>query len=659
MDMPEADATAQADAWIEDFGERLQRESERKANVSPADVHRYCIAVRKELDKKDVASRDWREAQELLGKALGIDWQEVKKGNDNAGKVYPFSSFISQAILSWVPSAFSAFAPANSPGKAAAALAMQTAVTLGSPLVNAVSHLATFPAQELLYRGACKVRPETAGAPTLAEAERMLRAAEAEIDAAQREYENLGDDAPLGDREAIQARLGPALEAAIDAYGKSIAVARINQEGQFWQNLIARCVRTVINGAASMYGLSTGDAKTAFWIQFGGMVATQVSSQFASQWDATNKLNQQLVTMMQVIDVRKADARSLPACDLRPEHMDVAILAKQMEWPYEARIRLAKQLFTIDKKWVDQEIARTEHGLSLVGARQLAMLRDRAGTADEQANDRAKLAALQKKIDRRLTPEQRTRIDSLKEESQQIALDIERLKSSADWKDMAPARRAALQSLMETADETTVAFPYNFMKTPTERTRLARMATLIGARRLSAAEEALPMIDQKFGAYFQMILGGSSTPQLVSASLRFITQVIRQKTNDPRYSLPAGLKFPLGAANIVIGALAAFSSAALINEKTSQRGALRAAEAGGALDLPVGFKSGLQNLDYWKLFGTNMVKSSFALPQGWYREFMAHRAGASAAETLKRSREPAFGAAAADVEIAPRQWAES
>lgn len=630
-------------AKMRNFAKKYQAEMEAKKEVSAEKQEKmlaFYQAVQEQLKNPDVNKRDFKVALDRLGETLNLNWKEMERGTSTAGKAYPFSSLLPNAVMSWIPSAIGAFAKGNKLTVAKAVAGLQTMVSVSSPVINAVSHLSVVTAMDLMYRTNSKVRPETVGALPLDKATKLLNAAESKLEKLTEIVNKFDENTPLNEREAA----GHAMEAAIEdlafamnEYGSSAAAAKINQDGQFWQNWTARFPRTMMNGVAAFYSAIARDPKTAFVIQIAGVAATTLSQFFAAQKDGNNKLKQQLVTMMSVMDFRTDEGKQLPpGQEIGPQHMDVKKLAAQFEGPFEARVKLATASFGAEKRHALEEMAGIL-GVSAteVHAKYFKRNQEFPGVFPLYST---------------LTLDKKEKLNDLEKSIQGIDEDLTHLKNG-DWHRIDPKRLEIVEELMESANESgnnpseaTASklfpfFPVTF-KSPTKLgfTYTARAAFRSGQEKLGLPEEAIPMLAQKLGSYFQMFIGGSSTPQLVSAFLKLYTEMERHKRKDEDWQIPPEIRYPIMTVALSISLAAAFGSAPGINVKNAYRGRLRKDTADGKINIPLGAGKGIASGTWWKRLGHNYWQSMQALPRGWSQDFKGGRAASRGTQRLDKGK---------------------
>jgi hypothetical protein len=144
-------------------------------------------------------------------------------------------------------------------------------------------------------------------------------------------------------------------------------------------------------------------------------------------------------------------------------------------------------------------------------------------------------------------PEIRAELQRLDQQVQELRLDKRLM--GWDWSKLSEGAQSAVDGALSGASDLALAW---------ETTKA----------RLGQRQEVTPQIAQRFGASFQMVIGGSTMPFIVGAGFRLSSAL--GKTAPFEY-----VRIPAGLLTLAIGVMGAWASGALINFKITERARLR------------------------------------------------------------------------------------
>ncbi len=592
---------------------RYQNELRRRHAISEQNIDAakalyvayHHMTEQMQANPASVTRQDIDRVMTLAEKFFEVDWRRDTRA---AGHAYQCVSHPS-SLLSLIPSAYYALSNDNPVSKAKLALVAQVIYSVFSFVPPAISHSIVFHWQSRSMLQAAKTTSDSVKTPT-------LKAAIDELTEATEQFERVAGMMHGEERNNTSTRLladtDPAHRdtAFHDAYRRLLAArgecAKVEskfgiEQAALYNTTIVRGLRVVVGLAAALISFLTANPKYGLYALALGAVGAMIAQAFAGLPDTANKAAAQLRTMPRAVDVLDkagiTQRSPVTADDISRDDLDqfIKTLAREsLSGPIEIRVGAVQKRLEYEKRLVAQQIARI-HGArdcdSFIRLAYLAKRADELTPDDERERD-----TLARQYARPLSGARQRDYEACLSKVVALEKDIAAL-AKPDWDALSSEGKSILMREMEAYDE-----PGIFLQ--------AALILKEGLSDLAKPEQVCPLAINKCVQAFTMILGGSSTPQLISAVMRLVTQLVAHQRNAPDYQLPRWTVLFL-----ILGSMLALYGSKMgppaATHTVQLRSDLKKRLEEGTLNIPAGWRM-YSSAAYWKLFFSELPGSVVA-----------------------------------------------
>jgi hypothetical protein len=531
----------------------------------------------------------------LAEKFFGVDWRRDTRA---AGHVYQCVSHPS-SLLALVPSAYYALGNDSPSRKAQMALIAQVIYAVFSFVPPTIAHSVVFQWQSRSMLQAAKTTSDSIKTPTLKAAIDELAEATEEFERIANAMHGQGHD---DSRQRLTADMGPADggRAFHAAYQRLLAArgvcAKLEskfsiEQAALYNTTIVRGFRVVTGLAAALVSFLSENPKYGLYALAAGAVSTMIAQAFAGLPDTANKAAAQLRTTPRAVDVldKAGIAHRAPAtvADIRRDDLDrfIASLAHEsLAGPIEIRVGAVQKRLEFERRLLAQRIARIFGSRDCDSFIRLDYLnKENAGLTPEERRERDALA---RQYAQPLSSAKQRDYGTCLEKMATLEKDMAAL-MEPDWSALSTAGKGILMREMEAYEN-----PRSFAA--------AALILKEGLSDLAKPEQVCPLAINKCVQAFTMILGGSSTPQLISAIMRLVRQLVANDRNEHGYQLPRRTM-----AFLILGTMLALYGSRMgppaATHTVQIRSDLKKRLGQGTLNIPAGWRM-YSSAAYWKLF---------------------------------------------------------
>lgn len=548
-----------------------------------------------QADPASVTRQDIDRVMTLAEEFFEVDWRRDTRA---AGHAYQCVSHPS-SLLALIPSAYYALSNDNPVSKAKLALVAQVIYSVFSFVPPTISHSIVFHWQSRSMLQAAKTTSDSVKTPT-------LKAAIDELTEATEQFERVAELMHGEERDNTSIRLLTDPDHARrdtafhDAYRRLLAArgecAKVEskfaiEQAALYNTTIVRGLRVVVGLAAALISFLTANPKYGLYALALGAVGTMIAQAFAGLPDTANKAAAQLRTTPRAVDILDkagiTQRSPVTADDISREDLDqfIKTLAQEsLAGPIEIRVGAVKKRLEYEKRLVAQQIA-TIHGArdcdSFIRLAYLARRADELTLDEERERD-----TLARQYAQPLSGARQRDYEACLSKVVALERDIAVLEEP-DWSALSSEGKSVLMREMEAYDKPGI---------------LPAAALILkeGLSDLAKPEQVCPLAINKCVQAFTMILGGSSTPQLISAVMRLVTQLVADQRNAPDYQLPRWTVLFL-----ILGSMLALYGSRMgppaATHTVQLRSDLKKRLEEGTLNIPAGWRM-YSSAAYWKLF---------------------------------------------------------
>ncbi|MPS27481.1 MAG: hypothetical protein E2576_02815 [Alcaligenaceae bacterium] len=609
---------------------RTYLETEKNRVVDREKLLAFVKEQRRQLALPE-AARDWTRARRLYLDVFGVDDQAMKRvvgghfsgGWVGSGSLYALTGHL-MTLASLVPSIYmmtvSADRLAAAPvSHARANLGAQASILLATPFVNSALYIVLAARQELMraigQSGRCAEMDAPAYETTRGDIEALMPRMEASTEtmlAHQRELRRLEPGgAEWCARKARMERDGDEALALVGQFAEldnrfqvRKGVINLNYTSQQRQ-AFTRALRVMVNLAAQVGAVAAHSPPVGYYVQVGGTLAAMGLHQFwAAPEDQRRKQDDTLMATIATTRLLKEAARDKPVDALRTDDLgSLDDLPRQWKGPISVALGQFKESLELERAYAEQTLADILE-MDVTGFRRLQALREKQESEEAlSSQEQEELASLRGSA-RRIGPGDGQAYESLSAAGERLDMARHELAciKEDDWLALSPDSKRLLLDAVGN-----------------DRPWLLSLRTAWVRMRVPA--EVIPHIAQRVGSQFAMLVGGGSTPLVVSALIRYLNAVNAEAGKEPMVAPQA--RYWTGAGLAVIGLFGAFSAGAATNTKIWQRAGMRKAPS------RVGFQLG-QTTAALKAIGQAMVSLPSAVWQRGAVEYRVRRGGALA-----------------------------
>ena len=548
-----------------------------------------------QADPASVTRQDIDRVMTLAEEFFEVDW---KRDTRMAGHAYQCVSHPS-SLLALIPSAYYALSNDNPLSKAKLALVAQVIYSVFSFVPPTISHSIVFHWQSRSMLQAARTTSDSVKTPT-------LKAAIDELTEATEQFERVAGMMHGEERGNTRARLLADTDHAHrdtafhDAYRRLLAArgecAKVEskfaiEQAALYNTTIVRGLRVVVGLAAALISFLTANPKYGLYALAIGAVGTMIAQAFAGLPDTASKAAAQLRTTPRAVDVLDkagiTQRSPVTADDIGHDDLDqfIKTLAQEtLTGPIEIRVGAVQKRLEYEQRLAAQQIARIHGARDCDSFIRLAYLAKRADElAPDEERERDTLA---RQYAQPLSGARQRDYEACLSRVAALEKDIAALREP-DWGALSNEGKSVLMREMEAYDEVGI---------------LPKAALILkeGLSDLAKPEQVCPLAINKCVQAFTMILGGSSTPQLISAVMRTVQQHVAGDRNDPGYQLPRWTVLFL-----VLGSMLALYGSRMgppaATHTVQLRSDLKKRLEEGALNIPAGWRM-YSSAAYWKLF---------------------------------------------------------